>query len=142
MSIKKLLCAATMTFCIASSTVSLWASSPKVDLNNPLSISFVLDQLEDKLEKSADKQYKIDWDFDIIYNKGKVLLVIEYDREDARAFKKLKQADLEKFIISIASEITSTLGKSDIPIQGIIIEDDATQPTYQFIYHNGKLDIK
>lgn len=142
MSIKKFLFTATTACLIASSTLSVWASSPKVDLNNPLSISFVLDKLEDKLEKSSDKQYKIDWDFDIIYNNGKILVVIEYDKEDVKAFKKLKKADLEKFITSIVTEITSTLGKQDIPVQGIIIEDDATQPTYQFMYSNGKLDIK
>ena len=77
-----------------------------------------------------------------IYNNGKVLVVIEYDKEDAKAFKKLTKADLEKLVTAIATEITTTLGKQDIPIQGIIIEDDAAQPTHQFAYNNGKLDIK
>ena len=142
MSIKKFLFTGITTCLIASSTIPIFASAPQVDLNNPLSISFVLDQLEDKLEKSSDKQYKIDWDFEIIYNNGKVLVVIEYDKEDGKAFKKLTKADLEKLVTAIATEIITALGKQDIPIQGIIIEDDAAQPTYQFTYNNGKLDIK
>lgn len=142
MSIKKFLFTGITTCLIASSTIPIFASAPQVDLSNPLSISFVLDQLEDKLEKSSDKQYKIDWDFEIIYNNGKVLVVIEYDKEDAKAFKKLTKADLEKLVTAIATEIITALGKQDIPIQGIIIEDDAAQPTHQFTYNNGNLDIK
>ena len=142
MSIKKFLFTGLISCLIATSIVPVFASAPQVDLNNPLSINFVLDQLEDKLEKGHDKHYKIDWDFEIIYNNGKVLVVIEYDKEDAKAFKKLAKADLEKLVTAIASEITTTLGKQDIPIQGIIIEDDAAQPTYQFTYNDGKLDIK
>ena len=119
-----------------------FASSPKVDLNNPLSISYVLDQIEDKLEKNFEQHYKIDWDFEIIYNNGSVLIVIEYDKDDADAFKKISKADLEKLITAIASEIIATLGNSNIPIQGMIIEDDTNKPIYQFIYNNGKLYIK
>ena len=142
MSIKKFLFTGITTCLIASSTIPIFASAPQVDFNNPLSIIFVLEQIEYKLDKSSDNQYKIDWDFEIIYNNSKVLVVIEYDKEDAKAFKKLTKADLEKLVTAIATEITTTLGKQDIPIQGIIIEDDAAQPTYQFTYNNGKLDIK
>ena len=142
MSIKKLLLTS-LTACMILTHVPLsFASSPKVDLNNPLSISYVLDQIEDKLEKNFEQHYKIDWDFEIIYNNGSVLIVIEYDKDDADAFKKISKADLEKLITAIASEIIATLGNSNIPIQGMIIEDDTNKPIYQFIYNNGKLYIK
>lgn len=142
MSIKRFLFVGLTACLIVGSSLPIFASSSQLDFNNPLSISFVLDQLEDKLEKSSDKQYKIDWDFEIIYNNGQVLVVIEYDKEDAKAFKKLAKSDLEKLVTAIVTEITTSLGKPDIPIQGIIIEDDAAQPSYQFMYNNGKLDIK
>lgn len=142
MSIKKLLLTS-LTACIILTRIPLsFATSPKVDINNPLSISYILDQIEDKLEKNFDKQYKIDWDFEIIYNNGRVLIVIEYDKEDADAFKKIPKSDLEKLVTAIASEVTTTLSNPNIPIQGIIIEDDASEPTHQFIYNAGKLDMK
>ena len=55
MSIKKFLFTGITTCLIASSTIPIFASAPQVDLNNPLSISFVLDQLEDKLEKAYEE---------------------------------------------------------------------------------------
>lgn len=142
MSIKKFLLTSLTACMIVSNASLIFAAAPKVDLNNPLSISYVLDQIEDKFEKSLDKQYKIDWDFEIIYNNGRVLIVIEYDKDDANAFKKISKEDLEKLVTAIATEVTTTLGNANIPIQGVIMEDDATTPTYQFIYNSGKLDMK
>ncbi|WP_053982703.1 hypothetical protein [Niameybacter massiliensis] len=127
---------------IASQSLTLFASAPKVDLNNPLAINYVLEQLEDKLEKNYDKQFKVDWDFDILFSNGRVIIAIEYDKEDAKAFKQISKADLEKLLTSIISEIQTNLGTTTIPIEGIIKEDDAKQPTYTFMFKNGKLDIK
>lgn len=127
---------------IASQSFTLFASAPKVDLNNPLAINYVLEQLEDKLEKNYDKQFKVDWDFDILFSNGRVIIAIEYDKEDAKAFKQISKADLEKLLTSIISEIQTNLGTTTLPIEGVIREDDAKQPTYTFMFKNGKLDIK
>lgn len=107
----------------------------------PLSMNYVLDKVEDSLEKNLDKQFKVDWDFEIIYHDGKVFLVIEYDEDDAKAFKKISSEDLNAFVTKIAKEITSSLNK-EVEIEGIIVKDDAKNPCYTFVYKNGKLDMK
>ncbi|MEG1148171.1 MAG: hypothetical protein RSD98_06225 [Niameybacter sp.] len=127
---------------IAGQSLTLFAAAPKVDLNNPLAINYILEQLEDKLEKSYDKQYKVDWDFDILFSNGRVSVLVEYDKDDAAAFKKISKSDLEKLLTSIITEIQTALGSTSIPIEGIVMEDDAKQPTYTFMYKDGKLNIK
>ncbi|MEG0318773.1 MAG: hypothetical protein RR627_02620, partial [Niameybacter sp.] len=89
---------------IAGQSLTLFAAAPKVDLNNPLAINYTLEQLEDKLEKSYDKQYKVDWDFDILFSNGRVSVLVEYDKDDAAAFKKISKSDLEKLLTSIITE--------------------------------------
>lgn len=119
----------------------LYGTEPKSDLSNPIYVNYILDKVEDNLEKNADKQYGVDWDFEIAFVDGKVMVLMEYDKEDAKAFKKIPQAELEKLLTAISQEITKAL-KQDVEINGVIIEDDATKPALTFTYKGGKLDIK
>ena len=142
MSIKKFYLKTLCIGLVASQSLTLFATTSKVDLNNPLAINYALEQIEDKLEKSYDKQYKVDWDFDILFSNSRIIIAIEYDKEDAQAFKQIAKADLEKLLTSIISEVQASLGSTTIPIEGIIKEDDANQPTYTFMFKNGKLNLK
>ncbi|MGL4737914.1 MAG: hypothetical protein ACRCW2_10710 [Cellulosilyticaceae bacterium] len=126
---------------LGSLGLSTHATEPKADLTNPIYVNYILDKVEDQLEKNSDKQYGVDWDFEIAFVDGKVMVLIEYDKEDAKAFKKISQADLEKLLTTISQEIIKAL-KQDVEINGVVIEDDATKPALTFMYKDGKLDIK
>ncbi|MEG1001659.1 MAG: hypothetical protein RSG75_11580, partial [Cellulosilyticaceae bacterium] len=102
---------------------------------------YILNQVEDSLEDTLDKQYKVDWDFDIYYENGVVKLIIEYDAQDAKAFNKISKEQLTELITTISKQITDALGQ-EVPVEGIIKEDDKTTPTYTFMYKDGKVDIK
>lgn len=123
------------------STVLLATSVSPTNASDPVYISFILNQVEDTIEDTLDKQYKIDWDFDIAYDNGTIKLTLEYDSKDSNAFKKLSKDQLSELITTISKQIISTLGK-EIPIEGVIKEDDVTTPNYTFSYKNGNLDIK
>ena len=99
--------------------------------DQPLAINYSLDQVEDTLEKEFDKQHKIDWDFEIVYHDGKVFLMIEYDKADAKKFNKRTEEDLHKFVIEIIKRINKSM-KKDTEITGVIQDDDAQTPTYSF----------
>lgn len=114
---------------------------PTLDPSNPIHINYILNQVEDSLEDTLDKQYKVDWDFDIYYDNGVVKLIIEYDAQDAKAFKKISKEQLTELITTISKQITDALGQ-EVPIEGMIKEDDKTTPTYTFVYKGGKVDIK
>lgn len=118
-----------------------YATQPTPQSEQPLGISYTLDQLEDKLEKDFDKQYKVDWDFEIVYHDGKVFLALEYDQKDAKKFTKISSEDLNKMLSDIIGQITKSL-KKEVEVSGVIIKDDAQTPTYTFTYKDGKLDIK
>lgn len=126
---------------ISSLSSFIYATEPKADMSNPIYVNYILDKVEDNLEKTSDKQYGVDWDFEIAYIDGKVMVLIEYDKEDVKAFQKIPQAEIEKLLTFISQEITKAL-KQDVEINGVVIEDDANKPTLTFIYKNGKLDIK
>ncbi|MEG0151725.1 MAG: hypothetical protein RR744_00900 [Cellulosilyticaceae bacterium] len=115
--------------------------SPTPDPSNPIHINYILNQVEDSLEDTLDKQYKVDWDFDIYYENGVVKLIIEYDAQDAKAFNKISKEQLTELITTISKQITDALGQ-EVPVEGIIKEDDKTTPTYTFMYKDGKVDIK
>lgn len=118
------------------------ASNPQtMDTSNPIYINYVLNQVEDKLEDSLDKQYKVDWDFEISYNNGIVTLVIEYDKDDVKNFNKISKEQISELVTNISKEILATIGK-EVPIEGVIKEDDTNKVKYTFSYKNGKLDIK
>lgn len=118
------------------------ASNPQtMDTSNPIYINYVLNQVEDKLEDSLDKQYKVDWDFEISYNNGIVTLVIEYDKDDVKNFNKISKEQISELVTNISKEIIATIGK-EVPIEGVIKEDDTNKVKYTFSYKNGKLDIK
>ena len=88
-----------------------------------------------------DKQYKIDWDFDVVYHDGKVFVSIQYDKDNAKAFKKLSQEKIHEFVKAIVDQINKAM-KKDMEIDGVIIMDDAQDPSYTFTYKDGRLDIK
>ncbi|MGL4346396.1 MAG: hypothetical protein ACRCTE_14445 [Cellulosilyticaceae bacterium] len=119
----------------------LSATEPKTDMTNPVYVNYILDKVEDALEKNSDKQYGVDWDFEIAYIDGKVMVLMEYDKEDAKAFMKISKAELEKLLTTISEEITKAL-KQDVEINGVIVEDDSTKPALTFMYKDGKLITK
>lgn len=122
-------------------TTVLAEATPTLDTSNPIHINYILNQVEDTLEDKLDKQYKIDWDFDIFYDNGVIKIVLEYDKEDAKAFKKLTKEQLSELLSGISKQVIDALGK-EMPIEGIIKEDDTNKPVYTFMYKNGKVDIK
>ncbi len=105
-----------------------------------LSIHYILDKIEDDFEKSNDKAFKVNWDFEIVYHDSKVLIIMTYDARSEKTFSKLSTEQLSKLITQFTTEITKTLSK-DIEIEGMIIKDDAKTPTYTFIYKEGQLHI-
>lgn len=115
--------------------------SPPAKGTDPLSVNYVLDKIEDDFEKSKDKLFKVNWDFEIIYHDHKVFIIIEYDEKDSKPFNKLSTEQLETLIQHFTKEITSVLHK-DIEINGIIRKDDTENPSYRFMYKNGNLNIK
>lgn len=116
-------------------------AAQNIDTANPIYINYILNQVEDKLEDSLDKQYKVDWDFEISYNNGIITLIIEYDKDDSKTFNKIPKENLEEIIHGIAKEIKVAIGK-DLPIEGVIKEDSTNKVRYTFSYKNGNLDIK
>ena len=109
--------------------------------NAPLAMNYALDQVENTLEKTMDKQYKIDWDFELVYHDDQVFVTIEYDQEDTKTFNKLSSDKIHDLVKAVVDAINKGL-KKDMVISGIIIMDDAKEPTYTFQYQEGRLDIK
>ncbi|MGL6173220.1 MAG: hypothetical protein ACRC1P_01235 [Cellulosilyticaceae bacterium] len=132
-----ILCGALFITSLPLSTLAV----QNMDTSNPVYINYILNQVEDKLEDSFDKQYKVDWDFEISYNNGIITLIIEYDKDDAKIFNKLTKEKIVELISTIAKEVKLALGK-DFPIEGLIKEDDTNKVRYTFSYKNGNLDIK
>lgn len=109
--------------------------------DQPLTINYNLSKVEKLLEKSYDKYYKIDWDFDLVYHDSKVFVIMEYEKAHTKKFNKVSPENLHKFISEVIILITKAL-KTDREVHGILREDGTEKATYSFQYKNGNLDIK
>ena len=49
--------------------------------------------------------------------------------------------DVNQFVTEVVNRINKAM-KKDTEINGVIIADNAQQPSYTFTYKDGKLDIK
>lgn len=137
---KKGLASVALAFSMAICPLA-YATTPQNGSLQPLAINYTLEQVEDKLEKELDKQFKVNWDFEIVYHDDKIFLEIEYDTKSAKAFSKISSENLQQFVSDIIKRISTAL-KRDIEVTGMIIADDAQKPTYTFTYKDGRLDMK
>lgn len=90
-----------------------------------------LSKLEEQLIKDYEEYKNIEFDIQLSGNKDKITLKIKVDLDDfARAWSKLSQKDIEKYIQDICDDIWDSF--KDAKIEGYIYDTDAREDVVEF----------
>jgi len=100
-----------------------------------------IDDAIDILYDEFGDVYGVEWEFDIVVNRGYVLLDVTFDGDEyLEEYKDISTSRRNSMITYACEVIVEELGDA-LPIEGYIYDDDNERELVEFTYEKGELEI-